>query len=167
MKYLRQIADADRSDSAQARASYWMSRVLIEGRDKSGACEANAHSLRLMASADPVLRGQIEAQAVNNCASATAVAPATAPTTPTTVPPVTSPAKAGGFSVQVAAFDRRPDAERLAARLSKSGLDARVDGTVKPFRVRIGRYATAAEANTELRALKQRKLSGFVTAAMQ
>jgi Cell division protein len=167
MKYLRQISDADRSDSAQARVSYWMTRALIEGRDKTAACQANARALRLMASVDPVLRGEIESQAVNSCTGGVPAVPAAVPTVPSTPGPSVSAKKESGFSVQVAAFDRRPDAEQLAAKLSRSGLDARVDGTAKPFRVRIGRYATSAEAATELRALKKKNLSGFVTAVTQ
>jgi cell division protein FtsN len=167
MKYLRQVSDADRSDSAQARVSYWMARTLLEGRDKNGACQANARALRLMASVDPALRGEIESQAVNSCAGVTPVVPAELPTAPSTPLPPATRTKGAAFSVQVAAFPRRTDAEQLAAKLTRSGLDARVDGTANPFRVRIGRYATYAEANAELRALKKRKLSGFVTAVTQ
>lgn len=167
MKYLRQISDANRSDSAQARVSYWMTRALIEGREKTAACQANARALRLMASVDPVLRGEIESQAVNSCAGAAPAVPAVVPTTPVAPGLSASAKKEGRFSVQVAAFDRRPEAEQLAAKLTRSGLEARVDGTAKPFRVRIGRYATSAEAAAALRALKKRNFSGFVTAVTQ
>jgi hypothetical protein len=52
----------------------------------------------------------------------------------------------GAFTVQVAAYDTRRAADRLATTLRGQGFDARVIGTEKPFRVRVGRYATRAEA---------------------
>jgi len=66
------------------------------------------------------------------------------------------------YSVQVAAYTRKTDAEKLAATLEKRGYQARVDGTVAPFRVRIGRYATAAEAEASLRKIKSNRMDGFV-----
>lgn len=71
---------------------------------------------------------------------------------------------AGGvtYSVQVAAYNHRVDAEQLAATLTKRGYAARVDGTVAPFRVRIGRYATNNEAEDALRKIKAKHMDGFV-----
>ena len=76
-----------------------------------------------------------------------------------------APAARLPYTVQVAAYDRRPDAEEFARRLTSLGLDARVSGTARPFRVRVGRYATRAEAAAALRELKQRRFDGFVTDA--
>lgn len=66
------------------------------------------------------------------------------------------------YSVQVAAYTRKSDAEKLASSLENRGYDARVDGTVAPFRVRIGRYATNAEAQAALREIKSKRMDGFV-----
>lgn len=66
------------------------------------------------------------------------------------------------YSVQVAAYTRKSDAEKLASTLEKRGYDARVDGSVAPFRVRIGRYATNAEAQAALREIKSKRMDGFV-----
>lgn len=52
----------------------------------------------------------------------------------------------GAFTVQVAAYDTKRAADRLATTLRGQGFDARVIGTEKPFRVRVGRYATRAQA---------------------
>lgn len=78
--------------------------------------------------------------------------------------PAASPASRG-WSVQVAAYNRKPDAEKLVSTLEKRGYDARVDGTAAPFRVRIGRYGTAREAEVALREIKSRKMAGFVVRA--
>jgi cell division protein FtsN len=86
------------------------------------------------------------------------------------VPPKTSPAPTpakatlatGGYSVQVAAYNHRSDAEKLAATLVQRGYQARVDGDVLPFRVRIGLYATENDAESALKRIKAKHMDGFV-----
>src|SRR5687768_3478658 len=82
-------------------------------------------------------------------------------TPPTPAPSLSSRA----WSVQVAAYNRKPDAESLVATLARRGYDARVDGTVAPFRVRIGRYPSAREAEVALAEIKSKKMAGFVVRA--
>ena len=98
--------------------------------------------------------------------------PAVAP--PAVVPPVTHPATrpepvrktaGSGFSVQVAAYNKKAEAQKLTASLVKRGYDARVDGQAAPFRVRIGRYATAKEAEAALSRVKAKHMAGFVVRA--
>jgi cell division septation protein DedD len=76
-----------------------------------------------------------------------------------------APAPAGKsvYSVQVAAYDSREAAVRMAELLGTRGLDARVDGTKQPFRVRVGRFATRAEAVRLQQSLKAQGQNGFVT----
>jgi cell division protein FtsN len=69
------------------------------------------------------------------------------------------------YSVQVAAYNHKPDASKLAASLAKRGYAARVDGDTVPFRVRIGRYSTAGEAEKALAKIKAKHMSGFVVRA--
>jgi len=78
-----------------------------------------------------------------------------------------NPASSGasGYSVQVAAYNHKPDAEKLASSLTTRGYSARVDGSVAPFRVRIGRYATNKEAEAALKRIKAKHMEGFVTRA--
>ncbi len=83
-------------------------------------------------------------------------------------PPGVPVGKSGAmFAVQVAAFAQRKDADAMAERLRKTGLDAHVDGTTRPFRVRIGRYPTKTDAVKALNDLKSRQISGFVTQLTQ
>jgi len=65
----------------------------------------------------------------------------------------------------VAAYTRKADADNLVSRLSKRGFSARVDGSVAPFRVRIGRYKTEKEAEDALRKIKAKHMDGFVVRA--
>src|SRR3982751_4905057 len=67
-----------------------------------------------------------------------------------------------GYSVQVAAYNHKADADKLVSTLVKRGYAARVDGVSAPFRVRIGHYATDAEAEDALRKIKSKHMDGFV-----
>ena len=70
----------------------------------------------------------------------------------------------GRFTVQIAAYDTRRAAEQLVTRLSARGIVARiVPSTAAPYRVRVGRYATDAEATAAARELKEKGIVGFVT----
>ena len=85
------------------------------------------------------------------------------PTKPTSS---SAPAKAtlatGGYSVQVAAYNHKADAEKLVATLVQRGYQARVDGDTLPFRVRIGLYATENDAESALKRIKAKHMDGFV-----
>jgi cell division protein FtsN len=98
-------------------------------------------------------------------------------TKPTTVDLSKSPATAktptkasavlrsSGYSVQVAAYKRKAEADKLAATLRARGYQARVDGEAAPFRVRVGRYATTKDAEDALRKIKAKHMDGFVVRA--
>jgi cell division protein FtsN len=64
--------------------------------------------------------------------------------------------------VQVAAYDSREPAQRLVNLLKARGIDARVDGTARPYRVRVGRYASRAEAARMQGALRAQGYNGFI-----
>jgi len=66
------------------------------------------------------------------------------------------------YSVQLAALNTTAQAEQFAQRYRARGIDARVDGTSAPFRVRTGYFATRAQANARLAELKQLGLEGFI-----
>lgn len=69
------------------------------------------------------------------------------------------------YSVQVAAYTTKRQAEQLMSKLSKRGFTARVWGRAPPFRVRIGRYSSEAAAIRARRALRAKGIAGFVTPA--
>ena len=98
-------------------------------------------------------------------------------TKPSVVDPEKSPAAAkpaakastssrsSSYSVQVAAYNRRAQADKLATTLKARGYQARVDEDGAWFRVRIGRYATAKEAEDALKKIKAKGMDGFVAKA--
>ena len=104
------------------------------------------------------------------------IAPAPAPAPPPPPPPAavtvrpppaaaTTPTGERAWSVQVAAYNAKSQADAMVARLKQNGYEARVDGTSAPFRVRIGRYATQGQASAVQRSLKAKKIEGFVVPA--
>lgn len=72
------------------------------------------------------------------------------------------PRGSGAYSVQVAAYDHPEPAQRLVTLLKSRGIDARVDGSTRPFRVRVGRYATRAEAVRAQGTLRTQGYNGFI-----
>lgn len=71
-----------------------------------------------------------------------------------------APAK---YTLQVAAYPTKAEADRVAERLKSRGIDARVVGSKKPFRVRVGRYVTKGNAVATQRELKAKKVTTVVT----
>jgi cell division septation protein DedD len=78
-------------------------------------------------------------------------------------PAAPAPRATGRFTVQVAAYTTRAEADRLARALKARGIDARVAGSARLFRVRVGRYATRTAATEAAKNLKARNVKGFVT----
>jgi cell division protein FtsN len=69
----------------------------------------------------------------------------------------------GIWTIQLAAYNTRADAERLVSKLASRGVKARISGDAKPFRVRLDYYPTHQAAATVVAELKQRGIIGFVT----
>ena len=87
-----------------------------------------------------------------------------APAAPPVNAATTKPAGEGHFTIQVAAYNTVAGAEQLVAELTKKGLDARVLGMGKPFRVRLGFYPTREAAQAEIASLlKQHGIKGLLT----
>jgi cell division septation protein DedD len=87
-----------------------------------------------------------------------------AATRPAAVPAPVAPLKGkGSYTIQLAAYGTRADAEALVKKLQAKGVTARVSGEAKPFRVRLDFYPTRQAAQEEVAALKTRGIIGFVT----
>lgn len=89
----------------------------------------------------------------------------TATTTAAAPPPAHVPSGPRKYTVQVAAYDTRDAAVTLQRSLIARGLEARVVGTTKPFRVRVGYYDTRAKADAAAQQMKSKQLTVYVTEA--
>lgn len=149
-----------------------LGRTYLEQRDATRAHAALAEAQRVTAaSGDVELRNQIAYYLPRAASAAGEQRPATSDqqassSAPTSTPTAQRPSlTAGRFTIQIAAFNTRREAESLVDALESRKVEARVVGSAKPFRVRTGRYATRAAANEALRALKAKRLNGYVTEA--
>jgi cell division septation protein DedD len=70
-----------------------------------------------------------------------------------------------GYTIQIAAYNVKSQAQAMVTRLKQRGYEARVSGASAPFRVRIGHYASRAQASAVLRSLKAKKIEGIVVQA--
>ena len=78
-------------------------------------------------------------------------------------PATSGPTPRGIWTIQLAAYNTRPDAEALVRKLAARGVKARISGDAKPFRVRLDYYRTRQEAAARVAELKERGIIGFVT----
>ena len=69
----------------------------------------------------------------------------------------------GIWTIQLAAYNTRADAEALVRKLGARGVKARVSGDKKPFRVRLDYYDTRQAAAARVAELKRNGIIGFVT----
>lgn len=172
--YYERIA-RDFAESPQSnRAMLWTARSYFEERDVTRAC-ATVAALR----ADGPLEGELLLQSnemrgrCNNAAERTAelaqttsgaASPAAASSTsaPVNAPAPAKSTSAGRYSVQLAAYDTKAQANAALRRFAAAGVKGRVDGTRKPYRIRTGSFATHADAMTEMSRLKKKGHKGFV-----
>jgi len=188
--YFARVAREFPAASTRARSQLWIAKSWVAQRDMPRACVALAEAsatgvpegeLRLQAEemgrqCATVDRKLIAKVMTDTAAPAKAVAPEAAksakpapkvaekeaPAAPTREARAADVPKGARYSVQVAAFDTAEEAERLVQRLGGRGINARVDGTEKPFRVRVGYFGTRAGANAELAKLKKSGQDGFI-----
>jgi len=154
------------------RASMQVVRLLFDENSLPRACSALRNALAETPKSAVEARNQLEyysPRCVANDVSGggrvpvTPATPTPAPTTRDTSREASAPVKAGKFTLQIAAYTSRSDAEALAKRLKARKLDARVVPSGKLYRVRVGRYETRGEAVAEQKTLKAKKISAFVT----
>jgi cell division septation protein DedD len=150
-----------------ARASYWSGRLAFEEGDRVAACAGFAAARRAVTADDVELANQID-YFVSQCAAPVDTAIAAAGDSSARERSDSSRTGTGRrteFSIQVAAFGARRDATALATRLRQRGFDVRVVGTSAPFRVRIGRYASRADAQAALGRMRRSRVSGMIVEA--
>ena len=152
-----------------ARASYWAGRLALEDGDAASGCRSLQLASDRVQPEDVEFRNQIEylrsrctptnapyAPAADS--SATQANPANA----TEAEPETSSVE---YSVQVAAYSRKRDADATVSRLKARGFQVRITGTKSPYRVRIGRYATREEAVAAYGRMRRAGVTGMVVEA--
>lgn len=187
MGHLQRFVREHPANPGRGIAALGAARLAFEQRDNTVGCAMLTEARASVAATDVELRNQIDYFS-GNCpteysavtttavpATSSSATPAASTTAVATAPSASAPVRASAaprsvaprtvtsYTIQVAAYDTRPDAERLVARLAASGIEARVSGTSKPFRVRLAFYRTRQEATKEAATLRKRGIVGFVT----
>ena len=138
----RYLAASTPPDTGRIHASLALGRLLLERGELPRGCAALLIGRSELPDAALELRTQFDFS-IGRCQGIDTTTKVEQRPVADTAP---APRRTGAFTVQVAAYDTRAAAERLATKLRGQGLEARVVGTGKPFRVRVGRYATRVEA---------------------
>ncbi|HUX32362.1 MAG TPA: SPOR domain-containing protein [Gemmatimonadaceae bacterium] len=191
--HLQRFLRENPASPERARTGLWLAQLLFEQRSDQTACGILATARSATAPGDVELQNQMNFYA-SRCATAAANAAADSvaradsvkaaaaaraekrarararetparETSARKTAPAPAPASAGRYAVQLAAYATRAEAEKLVATLHARGIEARVDGDRKPFRVRAGRYKTHAEATKAAARFKALGYAGFVTGA--
>ncbi len=182
INHLERFLRDNPASAKRARTGLWLAQLLFEQNSDTAACRILDQARGTIPPGDVELANQMNFYTPRcNAAAARASADSAARAdsvrnaeqrtrqrgraTPASKPaPERSPVVGtGAYSVQVGAFATAAEAQKLVARLRTRGLEARVDGTRKPFRVRVGRYKTRSDAANALMRLKKAGINGFVT----
>lgn len=155
--------------SAQsARASYWAGRLALEGGDAAAGCRSLQMASDRVQRDDVEFRNQIEYLRSRCTPGNQLPVPAADSAAADSIPADTDvqpEAPSVEYSVQVAAYSRKRDADATVSRLKARGFQVRIAGTKSPYRVRIGRYATREEAVAAYGRMRRAGVTGMVVEA--
>ena len=182
--HLERLQREHPSSVTSARASVTLARLAFDDGDVAVGCAAIAVAQSSLGAGDVELRNQVDyfsprcanlaatSAAPRDSASSTppnassgggrraADSASTSRSTPRAAPPASAE-----YSVQIAAYDTHAAADALAKRLSARGYAARVVGSQKPFRVRVGRYPTRERAGNAVRQMARQNVRGVIVEA--
>lgn len=166
-EHLLRVVTEHPDSPSRGRADFWLGRLYFASGNAAAACARLADGLRGTPSTQVELRNQMDylnqrcaGVDTGQVAATPAVPGATAAAPARAMPATTAPAGSAAYTVQVAAYSTQQAADAMRARLASQGYAARVVGVQKPFRVRVGRYATRAQAEPVAKAIH-----GYVTEA--
>ena len=156
------------TNAERGRAGLLLVRTSFDAGDAQHACVALGRVMQDVPPDQVELRNQLDYYSPRCSNVDTTKAPGTTTgAAPATAKDTTrleaAPAPKGKYTLQVASYNSKSDAEKLTKRLNARGLDARLVGATKVFRVRIGHYQTRAAASAAARELKAKKIDAFVT----
>jgi tetratricopeptide (TPR) repeat protein len=154
---------------ARAQASAQLTELLFEQNDLPRACSTLRQALAIIPDSAVETRNRLTYYGPR-CAALDASPAARTPVSGSKAArdsaahrdSVVAHAPPARYTLQVAAYQSKAEADRVTERLRARGIDARVVGSKKPFRVRIGRYVTRGNAVAAQRELKAKKITTTV-----
>lgn len=165
-RYLERLLLDHPEGATRTHAQFLIGRVLLEEGAVARGCASLAESKQLAAPTEIELLNQI-AYAQRGCGGSAIAADSVrldSLRADSARAEVQRSAVAGHWTVQLAAYQVLGDAERLSAKMTARGYDVRVTAD-RPYRVRIGRFATRAEAVAIVEKLQALQITAIVTEA--
>ena len=185
LQHLQRFVREHPVSAARGVAALAAARLAFGQRDSRTACTMITEARASSSTSDVELRNQIDYYA-SRCVAPEPVASTSVASQPPTrdTTPVQAPSKRAAanerpkapsrptpttayarwiYTIQLAAYGDRADADRLIAKLATRGVKARVSGVAKPFRVRLAFFPTRQAAQEAVASLKQKGVIGFVT----
>jgi tetratricopeptide (TPR) repeat protein len=152
------------------RAYMQLVRLLFEQNDYPHGCSALHDALAAIPKSDVERRNQLDYYSPRCAANDVGPGGRVPISQPTLSPPPKDTARradsartvSAKYTLQVAAYTSRTEADALAKRLKARKLDARVVKGGKLYRVRIGRFPTRVAAVAEQKTLKGKRISTMV-----
>lgn len=158
-----------RASTAAADGWFWLGLARMGNNDAVNGCVALDSAKRRIPASNVELLNRVSfvAQPCRALTDARAT-PATPPVTPPATPPDTTTATERSvgrrWSAQVGALKTNGEAERLVATMKTKGYTARID-KLALYHVRIGTFASRAEAVALVSKLKRAKVDAIVVEA--
>jgi tetratricopeptide (TPR) repeat protein len=160
-EHYRQFLAASPDHPRRPAVALTAAPLLFEQNRITDACAIVLSAVALTTDRTAELRNQLIFQGrrcagVDTSGRADVMAPIASPSADSGVTGTRAPATASAsaaatatarYTVQIAAYTTRAEAERIATRLRGRGLEARVVGTKAPFRVHVGTFGTRVEAD--------------------
>lgn len=188
LTHLQRLVLEHPESPSRARASFWMARVYFDKNQSTPACRSLADAARHTAAGQVEQRNQIDfwmqrchgvdtsavastsdsapaPPAPARAAAAPPPAPAPPAPAPTSRPRAPASSSRAQYTVQVAAYATRDQAEALRKSLAAKGVTARIVGVTKPYRVRVGRFGSRSEAEAVAKSLRAKDITVYVTEA--
>ena len=168
IKYLDRMTMEHADGRLRAQGAYWTGRVLLADGATIPACAALTQAKATVSRGDVELTNQINYY-LQPCVRVTQQAEAARSDSVVRADSAArsdSLARAAqpAWSVQVAAYSKKDDADHLVTKLKSRGYTARVTAD-KPYRVRIGHFSSRAGATVVAGRLRAAKMTAIVVSA--
>jgi hypothetical protein len=164
LNHFERLVLEHRSSASAADGWFWLGLTRMRANDPVNGCIALDSAKNRIPESNVELLNRV-AFVAQPCAALVAQRADTAVSTPPPPPPPPPPPSSSRWSTQVAAFRTSADAERMVRALVQKGHAARVDTSPPFYRVRIGSFATRAEAVSMVAKLKRENIDAIVVEA--
>jgi hypothetical protein len=169
-RHLEQFLTDNPKHGERPRAVLLYVRLLMEQNELPRGCSVLRQTIKDLPDSAIETRNQLEYY-VPRCAASDVTPGGAAPVAAAAEPardsvrekPAPTVAPKARYTLQIAAYKSKTEADALVKKLKARKIDARNVPSGKLYRVRVGKYATRGAADAAKRELKAKKIDAFVT----